>query len=79
MIRVHRLDGKDYYLNANLHRKVEAVPDTLITLTTGRRLFVQESVAEVVRACHRLFRKGRQSEWDRGLIPRIEAEHRLWM
>ncbi|NLN16000.1 MAG: flagellar FlbD family protein [Firmicutes bacterium] len=63
MIRVHRLDGKDYYLNANLIETVEAVPDTLITLTTGRRLFVQESVAEVVRLATDFFARVANHEW----------------
>jgi flagellar protein FlbD len=35
-------------LNADLIETVESVPDTVITLTTGRKLVVKESVAELV-------------------------------
>ena len=63
MIKVHRLDGKDFYLNANLIETVEAVPDTLVTLTTGRRLFVQETVSEVVGLATGFFAKVANHEW----------------
>jgi flagellar protein FlbD len=36
-------------LNAELIRFIDARPDTYITLTTGERLIVRESVEEVVR------------------------------
>lgn len=35
-------------VNADLIETVEAVPDTVITLTTGRKLVVREPVTEVV-------------------------------
>lgn len=57
MIRLSRLDGKEFVLNALLVETVEAVPDTLITLTNGRKYVVRESVDEVVEranAFHRL-------------------------
>ncbi|MGI6035544.1 MAG: flagellar FlbD family protein [Limnochordia bacterium] len=63
MIKVHRLDGKDFYLNAKLIETVEAVPDTLVTLTTGRRLFVQESVGEVVELATSFYARIAGNEW----------------
>lgn len=48
MIRVSRLDGTELVLNAHLIEIVEAVPDTVISLTTGRKLVVRESVNELV-------------------------------
>lgn len=48
MIEATRLDGKLVVVNADLIETVEAVPDTVITLTTGRKLVVMEPVAEVV-------------------------------
>ncbi len=49
MIKLTRLGGEQFVLNADLIRYVEARPDTFITLTTGERLVVTESMDEVVR------------------------------
>jgi len=48
MIRVSRLNGKEYILNCELIKTVEATPDTIVTLTTGEKLMVKESVDEVI-------------------------------
>lgn len=50
MIRLRRLDGKEFVLNALLVETVEAVPDTVIALTTGRKILVKEAVDAVVEA-----------------------------
>lgn len=54
-----RTSGGEFVVNADLIETVEATPDTVITLTTGHKLIVQESVDQVVRlvvsfkrACH---------------------------
>jgi flagellar protein FlbD len=47
MIRLHRLDGKEFVLNCDLIRQLEAMPDTLITLTTGEKLLVADTVEQV--------------------------------
>ena len=49
MIKLTRLDGESFILNADLIRFVEARPDTFVTLTTGERLVVVESMDEVLR------------------------------
>ncbi len=49
MIRLTRLGGEPFVLNAELIRYVEARPDTFITLTSGERLVVRESMEEVLR------------------------------
>jgi flagellar protein FlbD len=49
MIKLTRLGGESFILNADLIQYVEARPDTFITLTTGERLVVTESMDEVVR------------------------------
>jgi flagellar protein FlbD len=49
MIKLTRLGGEPLVLNADLILYVEARPDTFITLTTGERLVVTESMDEVVR------------------------------
>lgn len=48
MISLTRLNGKPFFLNALLIETVEATPDTVITLTSNKKVMVQESVAEVV-------------------------------
>lgn len=48
MIRVHRLNGKEIVLNAEKIQSVETTPDTMITLTNGATILVQDSVNDVV-------------------------------
>ena len=53
MIKLTRLDGEPFVLNADLIRYVELRPDTIVTLTSGDRIVVAESMDEVVeRAVH---------------------------
>ena len=47
MIEVTRMDGKKILLNPNLMETVEETPDTVITLTTGRKLIVKESRQDI--------------------------------
>lgn len=49
MIKLTRLDGEAFLLNAELIQYVEARPDTFITLTVGERIVVAESTDEVLR------------------------------
>lgn len=49
MIRLTRLNGDEFILNAELIRFVERCPDTLITLVSGDTLMVLEPLDEVVR------------------------------
>ncbi len=51
MIKLTRLDGEAFILNADLIRYVENRPDTFITLTTGERIVVTESMDDVVDRC----------------------------
>ena len=48
MIRLTRLDGEPFILNADLIRYIEKRPDTYITLVSGDRLVVKESMDEVL-------------------------------
>jgi len=49
LIKLTRLGGEAFILNADLIRYVEARPDTFITLTVGDRVVVEESMDEVLR------------------------------
>jgi flagellar protein FlbD len=48
MIKLTRLGGEPFILNAELIRYVEARPDTFITLVGGERLVVREQMNEVL-------------------------------
>jgi flagellar protein FlbD len=50
MIQLHRLNGKEFTLNAEHIKIVESTPDTLITLVSGdEKMMVKESVTEVIQ------------------------------
>ncbi|MEP1647777.1 flagellar FlbD family protein, partial [Rhodopirellula bahusiensis] len=48
MIKLTRLDGEAFVLNAELIRYVERRGDTFVTLNNGERLAVRETMDEVV-------------------------------
>lgn len=50
MIKLTRLDGHPFVLNADLIRYVEQRPDTFVTLTSGERIVVRESMDQVVES-----------------------------
>jgi len=50
MIKLTRLDGQVFVLNAELIRYVDERPDTFITLTNGDRIVVLESMHDVMDA-----------------------------
>ncbi|WP_270171849.1 flagellar FlbD family protein [Paenibacillus sp. SYP-B4298] len=47
MIAMTRLNGTELFINALLIETVEEVPDTVITLTTGKKLVAKESASEI--------------------------------
>lgn len=49
MIVLHRLNGKEFVLNAEQIKYLEATPDTLITLTANdEKVMVKESLEQVI-------------------------------
>ncbi|MEM7260803.1 MAG: flagellar FlbD family protein [Planctomycetota bacterium] len=48
MIRLTRLNGREFLLNAELIKFMEETPDTVITLVNGERFLVTESADDVV-------------------------------
>lgn len=49
MIQLTRLNGQPLVVNAELIETVESTPDTVVTLTTARKIVVRESPDDVVR------------------------------
>ena len=68
MIHLTRFNGDPFVLNADLIKYVEACPDTFVTLTTGDRLVVKETLDEVMSRAVRFH----QSKY---LIPAPRREH----
>jgi len=49
MIRVTRINDSELVINADLIEFVEAIPDTMISLTTGKKIIVKETPDEIIR------------------------------
>lgn len=48
MIKVSSLHNDKFVINADLIELIEMTPDTIISLTTGKKIIVQESVDEII-------------------------------
>ena len=69
MIKVTKLNGRELVVNADLIEFIETTPDTLISLTTGRKIMVLEDIDEVVTQGGRLPEPGRGSTRSRPAAP----------
>jgi flagellar protein FlbD len=49
MIALTRLNGHPMMLNCDLIESLEETPDTVVTLTSGNKLIVRDSMADVQR------------------------------
>jgi flagellar protein FlbD len=48
MVKITRLNNVEQIINSDLIEFIDSTPDTNITMTTGRKLIVRETVDEVV-------------------------------
>lgn len=48
MIRVTRLNGKEFMLNSDLIKYLEETPDTVVTLVNNERVVVAEKMDTIV-------------------------------
>lgn len=48
MIKVTRLKGSIFYINEEMIEFLEETPDTVVTLNTGKKVIVLESVDDVI-------------------------------
>ena len=48
MIRVTRINDAELVINADLIEFVESIPESMITLTTGKKIMVKETVDEII-------------------------------
>ena len=70
MIKVTRLKGTQMVVNAELIELIEETPDTVITLTTGHKVIVEETVDQVINA---VVRYRREAYCSRGTQSRRRA------
>ena len=49
MIDLSKINGKAIVVNCELIESIEGGPDTIVTLTTGSKIIVQDRPAEIVR------------------------------
>lgn len=57
MIDVHLMNGNEIVLNSDLIEFVEATPDTVVSLTNGKKLMVRETVQQVVESIFQFRRR----------------------
>ena len=48
MIQVTRLNGQEVYVNADLILFLENSPETILTLQSGKKITVKESIPQVI-------------------------------
>lgn len=48
MIRLKKLNGSEIVVNADLIETLEETPDTIITLTNGKKLLVCDNAQEII-------------------------------
>lgn len=49
MIKVTRLNSSELVINCDMIEFVEAIPETMISLTTGKKIMVTENVDEIIK------------------------------
>lgn len=49
MIPLTQLNGSRIYINSGLIESFESTPDTVLTLTTGKKVMVKETPEEVIQ------------------------------
>ena len=48
MIHLRLINGTEIVLNSDLIEFIEATPDTVISLSNGKKMIVRESVSEII-------------------------------
>ncbi|MCL1936557.1 MAG: flagellar FlbD family protein [Defluviitaleaceae bacterium] len=48
MIKLTKLSGVEFVVNSDLIEFIEVLPDTTISMTTGKKIIVKEDIEDVV-------------------------------
>jgi len=73
MIKVTRLNGSELVINADLIEFVEAIPDTIISLVTGKKIMIKETTDAVVQKVAE-FRRLSSGSWTPEKVAQIRGE-----
>ena len=49
MIKVEKINGRDLIINAELIEFIEKTPDTIISMTTGKKIIVIDTCEELIK------------------------------
>ena len=49
MIKVKKINGRDLIINAELIEFIEKTPDTIISMTTGKKIIVKDTCDELIK------------------------------
>jgi flagellar protein FlbD len=50
MIKVTRLDGKEYFINPHQIESIDVHPDTTLLMLSGKHVIVREQVSEILES-----------------------------
>ncbi len=48
MIALKRFNGQEFVLNADYIESIESTPDTVITLTSGKKILVENTLEDII-------------------------------
>jgi len=77
MIKVKKINGEEVVINAELIETVEARPDTTISLTTGNKIIVKDTVSEVIEKIieyRRLVNQKRSKKRNKGQVKKDKPQ-----
>jgi len=77
MIRVKKINGEEIVINAELIETVEARPDTTISMATGNKIIVKDTVSEVIQKIieyRQLVNQKRTRKWNKQQVKSDKRE-----
>ena len=48
MVKLTKINGQEFFINSDLMEFIESTPDTIISLTTGKKIIIKETAEEVI-------------------------------
>ena len=48
MVKLTRINGQEFFVNCDLMEFIESTPDTIISLSTGKKVIVKETADTVI-------------------------------
>ena len=77
MVEVTSLNGQKMVINEALIERIESRPDTILSLTSGRKLIVRESVRELMELLDECRRVVMHDPFPFNLVKEEDARHSL--